>query len=76
MRKIVNVDASKMHRSLVQSIIAMAEHREDPYSRVCLELLLQTAVRNPKVVAECSGMTTLLNSVIDLVPFNDGIQEV
>eukprot|EP01094_Clydonella_sp_ATCC50884_P020972 TRINITY_DN4492_c0_g1_i1.p1 TRINITY_DN4492_c0_g1~~TRINITY_DN4492_c0_g1_i1.p1 ORF type:complete len:1201 (+),score=424.78 TRINITY_DN4492_c0_g1_i1:147-3605(+) len=74
-RKMVLSDADSIHRSVAQSIIAIAEHREDPYSRVALELLLSLAVRNPKVVAECNGMKTIFNAVIDLVPFNEGVQE-
>ena len=52
-------------RSIVFSIDSVAREKSDPFRIVCLEALRELAVANPKLVAECFGMATLFDAILD-----------
>eukprot|EP00004_Rigifila_ramosa_P013527 TRINITY_DN3004_c0_g1_i1.p1 TRINITY_DN3004_c0_g1~~TRINITY_DN3004_c0_g1_i1.p1 ORF type:complete len:1085 (-),score=258.97 TRINITY_DN3004_c0_g1_i1:103-3207(-) len=66
-RKIMEVDCNVMPRSLVQSLVAVAENPEDNFKRVCLETLCEITIRNPALVALTNGLRTIFASVLEPV---------
>eukprot|EP01137_Pigoraptor_chileana_P027953 Opistho-2@11269 len=63
-RHIAEIQATLMPRSIVASIVAIADNSEDRFSRVCLETLTELAVRCPKIVAQADGFRTILRSIL------------
>eukprot|EP01102_Stenamoeba_stenopodia_P001967 TRINITY_DN11778_c0_g1_i1.p2 TRINITY_DN11778_c0_g1~~TRINITY_DN11778_c0_g1_i1.p2 ORF type:complete len:1167 (-),score=309.88 TRINITY_DN11778_c0_g1_i1:109-3609(-) len=74
-RKLVEVDCSLVPRAIIQALVSVAEAREDPLSRSCLNVLIDIAIRNPKAVSLANGIRTLCSSVVELIPLNEGIQD-
>ena len=55
-RRMMVVDPSAMSRSLVKSLIAIAEHRKDDFRCVCLDAVRELVLLNPELVASCNGI--------------------
>ncbi|KAL6058320.1 Cytosolic regulator of adenylyl cyclase [Balamuthia mandrillaris] len=72
-RLIMELDSSLLPRSIVQTIHAIADHRKDPYSRVCLETLVDLSLRNPQVVALTNGIKALIQATVN--PIYQDIQD-
>ena len=54
-----------MPRIIAHSIIAIADDKDDQFRRSCLDTLRELAVLNIEVVAQCNGVKTLLDAVLD-----------
>jgi hypothetical protein len=52
-------------RTLVVSMVALADHPEDDFRRVCLEAIRRLALVHPRTVAECGGIKLMVNSILD-----------
>ena len=64
-RRMCKVAPLQVPRSIVFSLDAIAREKADPLRIVCLEALRELAIANPKLVAECFGMSTLFDAVLD-----------
>jgi rapamycin-insensitive companion of mTOR len=65
LRRIMEVEPTLVPKNLVRSLVAICGHREDHFRRVCLETLRELAVTNTEVVAQCDGLSTLFDAVLD-----------
>jgi rapamycin-insensitive companion of mTOR len=65
LRRIMEVEPTLVPKSCVRSLVAICGNREDHFRRVCLETLRELAVTNTKVVAQCDGLSTLFDAVLD-----------
>lgn len=54
-----------LSRSLVQSLVSIAEQPKDDFRRVCLDALRELALLSPSLVASCNGLRTLIDSILD-----------
>ena len=52
-------------RSVLQSIVALAEAPDDFLRRQCLRALCQVLLRAPRLTAAANGVRTLINSILD-----------
>ncbi|CAM9222945.1 unnamed protein product, partial [Choristocarpus tenellus] len=64
-KRIMEVDSSRVPREVVQTLVAVSGHMEDSFRRVCLETLRELAVANPRVVAHANGFKTLFAAALD-----------
>jgi hypothetical protein len=66
LKKISEVDPAYIPASLVHSVVAIAQEPKDKFYRICLETLREIMVVNTRVAAECDGISTLLNAVLNV----------
>ena len=52
-------------RSLVQSLVSIAEQPKDDFRRVCLDAIRELTLLSPAIVASCNGIRTLVDSILD-----------
>lgn len=64
-RCLVDVAVSKTPRSIVQSLVAVAEANDDSLRFQCLRVLCEIALRCPAVAAASNGIRTLVNAIVD-----------
>ncbi|RHY26662.1 hypothetical protein DYB32_007416 [Aphanomyces invadans] len=64
-RRFMDIDALQVPTSVVRSIVAIANHKEDNLRRVALETLRELAIANVSVVMQCNGMKTLVDCILD-----------
>ncbi|ELR24886.1 cytosolic regulator of adenylate cyclase [Acanthamoeba castellanii str. Neff] len=64
-RRLVEIDPVLTPRCIIQSLLAIVETRDDSFVRIALDTLALLAVQNIKGVAQCGGMRTLLNALVD-----------
>eukprot|EP00516_Mucochytrium_quahogii_P006077 CAMPEP_0203753544 /NCGR_PEP_ID=MMETSP0098-20131031/7298_1 /ASSEMBLY_ACC=CAM_ASM_000208 /TAXON_ID=96639 /ORGANISM=" , Strain NY0313808BC1" /LENGTH=1723 /DNA_ID=CAMNT_0050644191 /DNA_START=914 /DNA_END=6081 /DNA_ORIENTATION=- len=64
-RRIMTLECSMLPRGIVRSLVAIANHSEDPFRNVVLETLRQLAIRDITVVAQCGGIRSMVNAIID-----------
>uniref|UniRef100_A0A8C7GUJ8 RPTOR independent companion of MTOR complex 2 n=1 Tax=Oncorhynchus kisutch TaxID=8019 RepID=A0A8C7GUJ8_ONCKI len=67
-RKMITVNALLFPSSVTNSLIAVGKdglQERDRMVRVCIAIICELAVKNPVVVAQRSGLSTILKNVID-----------
>ncbi|OQS07508.1 hypothetical protein THRCLA_00484 [Thraustotheca clavata] len=64
-RRLMEIDGTQVPTCICRSIIAIANHKEDNLRRVALETLRELAIANVKVVIQCNGFKTLVDSILD-----------
>jgi hypothetical protein len=64
-RCLVDVAVAKTPRSIVQSLVAVAEANDDSLRFQCLRVLCEIALRCPAVAAASNGIRTLVNAIVD-----------
>ncbi|RHY63562.1 hypothetical protein DYB34_006166 [Aphanomyces astaci] len=64
-RRLMDIDASQVPTSVVRSVVAIANHKEDNLRRVALETLRELAIANVSVVMQCNGIKTLVDCILD-----------
>ncbi|XP_051967388.1 rapamycin-insensitive companion of mTOR [Xyrauchen texanus] len=67
-RKMITVNAQLFPSSLTNSLIAVGNdglQERDRMVRSCIAIICELALRNPEVVAERGGLSTILKNVID-----------
>ena len=69
----MEVTPSVLPINFARSLVAIASHKEDNFSLLCLEALRQLASVNPKVVSRANGIKALFDAVLD--PDNKDVAE-
>uniref|UniRef100_A0AAV2IUG6 Uncharacterized protein n=1 Tax=Knipowitschia caucasica TaxID=637954 RepID=A0AAV2IUG6_KNICA len=67
-RKMISVNALLFPSSVTNSLIAVGnggQHERDRLSRACVAIICELALKNPVVVAQAGGLSTILKSVTD-----------
>eukprot|EP00743_Colponemidia_sp_Colp-15_P007761 GILK01008403.1.p1 GENE.GILK01008403.1~~GILK01008403.1.p1 ORF type:complete len:1354 (+),score=260.34 GILK01008403.1:95-4156(+) len=64
-RRWLEVNPKEVPRNFVQSLVAITEHAEDNFRRVCLETLRELTVRNTQLVALSGGIHVLVDAILD-----------
>lgn len=64
-RKLIDVDPNQFPRSLVASLVSLAEHPDDLFSRVALESLCELAVANTAVLQLGGGLRTIIAACME-----------
>lgn len=64
-RRVMEIDATQMPRSLVASIVSIASHKDDNMRRVCLETLRELALSNIDIVAAANGVKVLVDAILE-----------
>ena len=54
-----------MPACIVRAVVAVANQKDDNCRRVCLETLRELAIANLPVVAQCDGIRTLIDSILE-----------
>ena len=69
MQKFLSCACDAFPPAFARSLVAIANHKDknndDNLRRVCLEVLRQLAVENPRCAVSVNGLTTLLETVLD-----------
>lgn len=65
MKKFISISPGEFPQSFMRSLVAVANHKDDNIRRVCLETLRQLTVINPAIVLQASGLSCLLDAVIE-----------
>jgi len=63
-RRMMAVDPSTISRSIVQSLVSIADFPKDDFRRVCLDAVRELVVVQPGLVASCSGLKTIVDSIL------------
>jgi rapamycin-insensitive companion of mTOR len=61
----MEVDCARIPRIITRAIVAISGSKEDTFRRVCLDTLREMAVLNIAAVAQCNGIKTLFDAVLD-----------
>lgn len=64
-RAVVEASAGDVPRSIMQSLVALAEALDDPLQRQCLRALCEVALRRPAIVAASNGVRTIINAIVE-----------
>jgi len=52
-------------RSVVQSLVSIAEHPKDDFGRISLDAIRELVLINPEVVSSCNGIRTIVDAILD-----------
>lgn len=64
-RHLMTVDPTLIPRTIVASLVSIAEHPKDDFRRVCLDAIRELVLINPDIVASCNGIKTIVDSILD-----------
>lgn len=64
-RQIMLVAPHLIPRSVIQSLVSIAEHPKDDFRRISLDAIRELVLTNPGVVASCNGIKTIVDSILD-----------
>jgi hypothetical protein len=65
MDKVRTVDAEHFPAAFGRSIIAIANSKDDPFRKICIESLRELAIANPSLLASLYGFATLIDAVLE-----------
>ena len=64
-RTMAGFSPERIPRTLVRSLVSIAVHRDDQLKEAALESLREYSLLNTRAVAECGGITAMVNSILD-----------
>lgn len=64
-RQFMKVAPHLIPRSVVQSLVSIAEHPKDDFGRISLDAIRELVLINPEVVSSCNGIRTIVDSILD-----------
>jgi hypothetical protein len=65
LKKLAQIAPSLITRSLMQSLLAIAEQPKDDFRRVSLDLLRELTLASPELVAQCNGIRVIIDAILD-----------
>ena len=65
MKKFLSCAGDVFPPAFARSLVAVATQKDDSLRRVCMEVLRQLAVENPRCAVSVNGLSTLLEAVLD-----------
>lgn len=64
-KQMIVVDPSQLSRTIVNSLVSVAEQPKDDFRRISLDAIRELVLVNPQIVSSCNGIRTIVDSILD-----------